>query len=128
MVTIKQLQKQIADKKARIKKAQDNRDLRLEKDKLSNELRLLNRGPGTTRNIELARRTGRGFKRLAIAGGKALIKQGRLIKEQQERDAALQRRSSKVVAKGIKRRGKKVSKKLRRTNKKISKGLKRSRR
>lgn len=86
MVSLDQLKREIAKQRAKITSAEDKENLRLEKIKLEKELKVLKRSPETKRNIELVSRTARGFKRLAGGAGKALIKQAKLIKEQQLRE------------------------------------------
>ncbi len=88
MVTLKQLQKQIAKEKAKIASKRRQDELALEKVGLERELKFLKRSTSTKRNIAVARRTGRGLKILGGKVGRAVIRQGSLIKEQQLRDEA----------------------------------------
>jgi len=98
MTSIEQLQKSIAAEKARIKKAQDKDALQIEKSKLKKqlfELRKPKPSPTKLKAMGILKRTGRGLK---VIGGKAtpiIKKQARLIREQQLRDDAIQRKLAK---------------------------------
>lgn len=121
MVTLTQLKRQIQAERDKVDRAREKQRIEAEKISLKKQLKILQRSPGTQRNIALAKRTATGFKRLAGIGGRALIKQARLIKEQQLREDALFKREGKSLAKRAK-------KKLRKTNRVITKKLKRKRR
>lgn len=121
MVTLESLKKQIKKQEDRLADIKKQNDLEFQKSTLSKQLKTLKRSPGTTKNIQIARRTARGFKRLALIGGKALIKQAKLIKDQQLReDAALSKRG-KTITKRAKRAGKKIRKASKKRSKKLSK-------
>ncbi len=99
MVTIEQLQAQ----KKRILMKRDvaikKQKLQFDKLQLEQEIKTLQRKPSTSRNILLAKRTGRGFRVLASKIGGAAIRQAKRIKEQQLREAAALRKLGKKSAK-----------------------------
>lgn len=121
MVTIDELKRKIKEKEDKIATAERKRKLELEKSNLSRQLKLLQRSPATSKNIELARRTARGFKRLAGIGGRALVKQVKLIKDQQLREDAVLARRQKKITKTVKKAGKKLRKASKKRRKKLSK-------
>lgn len=116
MVTIKQLQDRIRKQEEKLAKQRQAVSLQLEKSDLSRKLKKLKRSPSTIKNIEALRRTGIGLKKFAVIGGRALIKQAKLIKEQQLREDALFAKGQRNLSK----RAKKVGKKLRKASKKRS--------
>ncbi len=98
MVTLKQLQaqkKRILDKRSIAIKKQK---IEFEKIGLQQEIKKLQRSQSTTKNIELARRTGRGLKILGKKLGSATIRQAKRIKEQQLRDNAAFRKVGKTTS------------------------------
>ncbi len=108
MVTTESLKKQIRAQEERVQNIREKQKLEFEKVTLSKQLKMLKRSPGTTRNIQLARRTGIGLKRLATIGGKALIKQAKLIKDQQLREDMAFAKRGKRIRKKVKKTGKKI--------------------
>lgn len=99
MVTLAQLKaqkKRILDARDKAKKKQE---LQFEKIGLEKEIKKLKRSPGSLRNIEFAKRTGRGLKLLGKRFGSAAIRQAKRIKEQQLRDDAKFRKVGKKSAK-----------------------------
>lgn len=116
MVTLAQLQKQIAIEKRKVENERQRNIAIAKKKDLERQLKILKRSPGTKRNIAVLKRTGVGFKRLVGIGSKALLKQAQRIREQQLRDDAL-------LSRGFKKTGSNVSKKLKKTNKVLTKKL-----
>ena len=104
--SLAQIRKQIGIQKAKIAKQKARDRLEDERVAAERELRILSRSSSTKRNIILARRTFKGFKRIAKAGAKIGAKQIKLIKDQQIRDDAvsrnIQRKRAKVM-RGIKK-------------------------
>ena len=102
MVTTTQLKKQIASQKAKLAEVARKRKLALEKQSLQLELiRLRNQG-----KINFAKKGGRIIKRSGqflakqVKRAAPLVqKQGRLIREQQLRDDALERRATRIAKK-----------------------------
>lgn len=102
MVTIKQLQRELAIERKKFAKRQEKGSEELEKIKLKKEIRSL--------KFKSQIDTGAKAKRLIVKGGKALLragkkaapviqKQARLIREQQLRDDALERIRTKQAKK-----------------------------
>ncbi len=99
MVTLKQLQKQIARERVKIAEKRRQDELALEKVGLQKELKSLQRSTSSKRNIALAKRTGRGLKILGGKVGRAAIRQGKLIRDQQLRDEAkIEKREKEIAA------------------------------
>lgn len=132
MATLAQLQaqkKRILDKRDEAARRQK---IEFEKIGLEKEIKILQRKPSTSRNIRLARRTGRGFKVLAKKIGVAAIRQAKRIKEQQLRDAARIKKVGKksasqqqvIITRTITGKGKKKKVKTTRTFKKLKTGQK----
>lgn len=121
MVTIESLKKKIKAQEARLDDIKKRQNLEFEKATLSKQLKTLKRSPGTTRNIDLARRTGRGLRRLATIGGKALIKQAKLIKDQQLREDLQFAKRGKKITKTVKKAGKKLRKASKKRRRKLTK-------
>lgn len=123
MVTteIEKLRRQIKIEQSKISEKKEQQKLQQEKDSLQDQLKVLQRSTSTKRNIVFAQRTGRGFKRIAKAVGGALVRQARLIKEQQLREDAAFRKAGKKIVKTAKKTRKKLSKAAKRRGKKISK-------
>jgi len=88
MPTIKELKQQIAKEKSKQKAIKTKLDLEVEKRGLQLELKKLQRKPSTSRNILLAKRTGRGLKILSKKAFEVTKRQVKRIKEQQLRDEA----------------------------------------
>ncbi len=99
MVTIEQLQAQRERLLKKRSKAQEKGNILSQKIELEKEIKILERSPSTSRNIILAKRTGRGLKILGKKLGSATIRQFKRIKEQQQRDEAALRKSGKKVKK-----------------------------
>ncbi len=121
MVTLESLRKQIRKEQDKLDAMKKKQIIEFEKATLSKQLKTLKRSPGTSRNIEFGRRTARGFKRLATIGGKALIKQAKLIKDQQLREDAAFAKGRKRITKKVKKTGKKLRRSIRRGRKKLTK-------
>ncbi len=132
MATLKQLQaqkKRILDKRAVAVKKQK---IEFEKIGLEKEIKQLQRSPSTSKNIRLAKRTGRGFKVLAKKIGGAAIRQAKRIKQQQLRDAAKISKAGKksarqqqvIITRTITGKGKKIKVKTTRRIKKLKTGQK----
>ena len=116
--SLAQIRKQIGVQKLKIAKAKARDDLEMERRAAEMELKTLSRSASTKRNIVFARRTARGFKGLARAGGKLAVKQLKRIKDQQMRDEALERRIGKQRKKATK-----TIKKIRKGARKIKRDL-----
>ena len=121
MVTIEELKSQIAKEQKRIDDAKKKQKLEFEKSTLSKQLKVLKRSPGTTKNIEIAKRTGRGLARITKFAGTALVKQAKLIKEQQLREDAAFAKSQRKLKKKIKKGRKKLAKGSKKRSKTLSK-------
>lgn len=104
MVTIAQLNKKIEREKVKIASAEKKKGLEIKKSILERRLKVLQRSPSTQRNIKLAQRTSRGFKKLSKIAGKKLLKQGKLIRDQQLRDDARELKRENIL-KGISKGG-----------------------
>jgi len=132
MVTLAKLQA----KKKRILAKRDvaikKQKIEFEKVGLEKEIKQLQRKPSTSKNIRLAKRTGRGFKVLAKKIGGAAIRQAKRIKEQQRRDAVMARKAGKksakqqqvIITRTITGKGKKRKVKTTRRVKKLKTGQK----
>ncbi len=99
MVTLDQLKEQKRRILAQRDKATERQRIQFEKIGLEKEIKKLKRSPGSVRNIELARRTGRGLKILGKRVGSAAIRQAKRIKEQQLRDDAKFKKTGKKISK-----------------------------
>ncbi len=121
MVTIDSLKKQIKREQTRLDDIKKRNELEFEKATMAKQLKMLKRSPGTTRSIQLARRTGIGLKKLATIGGKALLKQAKLIKDQQLREDRAFAKRGKKIRKTVKKTGKKLRKSSRRRRRQLTK-------
>ena len=124
MPTIEQLKKQIQAEELKISKAKKKQDLEFEKAKLSKQLKVLRRSPSTKKNIALAKKTGTQIKKFGGIAGRAILKQAKLIKEQQMREDAAFAQRNKQLSTAAKKTGKKLAKKSRKRTKTVSRGLK----
>ena len=107
MVTIKELQESIDLEKGKLKKAQALTAKDIEKSKLQKELfQLRNRKAisGAGKGKRILQRTGRGLKILGKKAAPILKKQAKLIRDQQLRDDALEKRAAKRKKKSLKKR------------------------
>ena len=95
MVTLRQLKEQKERLLKERARAQDKQNILSQKIELEKEINILKRSPSKIRNIEFAKRTGKGLKILGAKIGSATIRQAKRIKEQQLRDQAALRKSSK---------------------------------
>ncbi|KKL80431.1 hypothetical protein LCGC14_2004820 [marine sediment metagenome] len=103
---LKNLQRQLREGERKVKRAEDITQIEFEKRKIRKQLLLLK----NPRKVALARRLGRGFKITGKKVGKALIKQGKLISEQQERDRRLSTAREKTLSRPVKIRKSKKKK------------------
>ncbi len=132
MVTIKQLQAEKRRILAKRDAAAAKQKLQFEKMGLQKEIKRLQRSPGTSRNIALAKRISRGFRRGSIKLGAAAIRQAKRIKQQQLRDDAVFRKTGKkitqpkqlIITRTITGKGKKKKIKTTKTFKKLKTGQK----
>ena len=83
---LENLRKQLASRKRILRQVQFKYTIEQEKTRLRKEIFLLKH----PKKIELAKRFGRGLKITGRKVGSALIKQGKLIAQQQERDRRLE--------------------------------------
>lgn len=98
MVTIKQLQRSIAQEREKLGKVRGKEALEIEKSKLQTELfKLKHRKAIATggKGARLLRKAGKGILRAGKKVAPVIIKQGRLIREQQLRDDAIARKLAK---------------------------------
>lgn len=101
---LEELRKQLAEGQIKVKRAEEKSNIELEKARIRKELILL-KHPKT---VALGRRFGRGLKVTGKRVGSALIKQGKLIAAQQERDRRLEVAREKMLSRKVKvRKGKK---------------------
>lgn len=105
---LERLRKQLAEGQEKVRTAEAKAGIEIEKSKIRKQLILLKH----PKKIALARRLGRGFKITAGKTGKALIKQGRLIATQQERDRRLEVAREKMFGKKVKVRKSKKKKRV----------------
>ncbi len=103
---LKILRRQLREGERQVTREQEKTQIELEKSKIRKQLLLL-RNP---RKVALARRLGKGFRITGKKIGKALIKQGRLISEQKERDRRLITAREKSLSKPVKIRKSKKKK------------------
>ena len=86
MVSIKELQKSIAEEKVKLKKAQSFESKEIERSKLKKELFMLQHKKAIAtggKGARLLRKAGRGILKASKKVAPVIIKQGRLIREQQ---------------------------------------------
>lgn len=98
MVTLKSLQAQKKRILARRDDAAEKQRVEFEKIGLQKEIKKLQRSPVTSRNIALAKRTGKGLRILGKKFGAAAIRQAKRIKDQQMRDEATFKKAGKKVS------------------------------
>ena len=103
---LEQLRRELREGEKEVRRASERTQIELQKSKIRKQLLLL-RNP---RKVALTRRLGRGFKVTGKKIGKTLLKQGRLISEQQERDRRLEVARGKRVSKPVKIRKSKKKK------------------
>ena len=102
------LRKQLAEGQSKVKLAETKAGIEIEKSKIRKELILLKH----PKKIALAKRLGRGFKVTGRKVGTALIKQGKLIAQQQERDRRIEVAREKIISKPVKVRKSKKKKRV----------------
>ncbi len=102
------LRKQLAEGQSKVKLAETKAGIEIEKSKIRKELILLKH----PKKIALAKRLGRGFKVTGRKVGTALIKQGKLIAAQQERDRRIEVAREKILSKPVKVRKSKKKKRV----------------
>ncbi len=101
---LEKLRRELAAGEEKVRIAEAKADIQIEKSGLRKKLLLLKH----PKKIALAKRFGRGFKVTGKKVGTALIKQGRLIAAQQERDRRLDVAREKMLSRPVKvRKGKK---------------------
>ena len=105
---LEELRKELKAGQEKVRTAEAKAGIEIEKSKIRKQLILLKH----PKKIALARRLGRGFKITAGKTGKALIKQGRLIAAQQERDRRLEVAREKMFGKKVKVRKSKKKKRV----------------
>ncbi len=105
---LEELRKELKAGQEKVRTAEAKAGIEIEKSKIRKQLILLKH----PKKIALARRLGRGFKITAGKTGKALIKQGRLIATQQERDRRLEVAREKMFGKKVKVRKSKKKKRV----------------
>ncbi len=105
-IELKRLRKQIAKEREKLSKQQEITKIQDEKIKLRRELVLL-KSPAKRGFSKLSRRFGRGLKVTSKKVGKVLLKQGRLIQEQQERENRAQSKPETLRVKSGQRKSKK---------------------
>lgn len=99
MVTIKQLQRDIARERKKLGKVRGKETLEIEKSKLKKELFMIQHQKaiaGAGKGARLLRKAGRGILKAGKKAAPVIIKQGRLIREQQLRDDAIARKLAKT--------------------------------
>ncbi len=98
-IELKKLRKELAASRQKIKVARSKADIEIEKRRIKRELFLL-RNP---KKVIFAKDAGKALKRTGKIVGTAVLKQARLIKAQQERDARIaQAREQRFKPKKIK--------------------------
>ncbi len=98
MVTIEELQKSIVEEKKKVKKAQEQQALEIKRSELSKELfKLKHRKKiaSVGKGARLLREAGKGIIKVGKRAAPIIKKQSRLIREQQLRDEAIERRLKK---------------------------------
>lgn len=103
MVTLKELQKQIAFEKAKRKKVEVKVLEQRKIQDLQDELKQLRRTPSQVRTSKLVKRTGRGLKLIGKKVSAAAIRQGKRIRKQQLRDLAAAEKREKGLKKASER-------------------------
>ena len=110
MVTIEELKKRIAEERKKVEKAQEIDTAQIERSNLKKELFQLKQRKlilASAKGRRLLKRAGRGLLRAGRAAAPIVKKQVKLIREQQLRDEAIERR----LSKRIKPTGKKIPRK-----------------
>lgn len=101
---LEELRRQLAAGQKKVRREESKVDIEFKKSKLRKQLFLLKH----PKKVALAKRFGRGLKVTAKKIGIALVKQGRLIAAQQERDRRLEVARTKTFGKPVRiRKGKK---------------------
>lgn len=98
MVSIKELQKSIAEEKLKVKRARTIQNKQIEESKLKKELFMLQHQKaiaGAGKGARLLRKAGKGILKAGKIIAPKIVKQGRLIREQQLRDDAIARKLAK---------------------------------
>lgn len=103
---LEKLRRELKAGRKRVSESQEKANIEIEKSQIRKKLLLL-RHP---KKVALAQRFGRGFKVTGKKVGQTLIKQGKLIAAQQERDRRLEVARVKILSKPVKVRKSKKTK------------------
>ncbi len=125
MVTLEELKISIEEERKKVKKAQEKEALRIKESQLKQELFKLKHSKAIAasgKGARLLKRAGMGLLKVSKTVAPVLAKQARLIRDQQLRDDAIERKiSKKLKPKGRKKKSK--TKKSKSRSRKISKTL-----